>query len=962
MELPGLKSLCIGGTLLLLPLLSSGQLVQEMTTYVNATLAGGVVPRNPTGPPTYIPSSYLNIDNILIIDEDFTIAPGHNNCAPGYLFSTVKSSTQNFPVAPSGPRVTYSPSLDGTRAGGIDSVAGRTVRMIINGRSPCFHPDNAPGSGANQVGPYDYFTPAGFAPGVAWHDGVTPNVYWEYPGTITYPDSVSFATNFDPTCPGTEPLVVEYSLDVRMPVIIPPFNTYYNKTLNQIVRILYWTSQQPPGEKSYFAYEAVMVNNVQDQLVGTFETPPTPWLILRDPPGDGSTTEFISDSTVSYGKSYQAGAGSASSSSATVSAGGSGGFFGIGASATVSGTTTESLEATNSASEEVINSYSTTSTFGTANDGDVFVGANTLYDYGYRTIVKRTGGCSFTESVRLGINPVGASNNFTYSENYIRGSIIPDLITDTIGLSATDPLLFKEKKNELQGWRNMLQMNETLKQQAIASQNPPTTSWNAGIVQSYSETNTTTESIALEQTVILSNGVSGTAGLDLSYGWATVGASAGEEMTFTQNYGTGANQDASTTYTNYMSFADDDADDAFRVKVYKDKKMGGFVFGPLLADTETSCPYEGGLQRDQPELLVNGATSALQNEVVGNFATFNVSLTNNNATEGRDYRYFVNQGSNSSGANVTGGYGITTPPPNAIIFTALEVKTGLITIEKPVGLDEVVNLRVFLEDDCGDGEIRSIITLSAYFGAGNFGPEPPAAQCIPDSSTYGTTDGDFIDGVTLGNINNTGTGGVGEPTYTDYSDAHSTTLIQGSSHTITITSGFYPGDAYFAWIDYDNNGTFDPSELLGSASNSSPLEQLTITFTVPLSATYANTILRVRGAYANPPFNPCTSYDYGETEDYGILIEQAMSTGIAADQLSSFKLYPVPANDQLRVEFNKDGRYDLEVLDLSGRTLQQLSVTGPSSVLDITDLADGQYLLRAHSEEFTNTKPFIVLH
>lgn len=154
--------------------------------------------------------------------------------------------------------------------------------------------------------------------------------------------------------------------------------------------------------------------------------------------------------------------------------------------------------------------------------------------------------------------------------------------------------------------------------------------------------------------------------------------------------------------------------------------------------------------------------------------------------------------------------------------------------------------------------------------------------CIPTSGG-GTGDGDFIDGVELGAINNTGSGSVTGPTFTDYTAQFSTTLQRTGSYTVTVTSGDYTPDNYAVWIDYNQNDAFETGEKLGEFTNTTAGEAQDISFTVPAGASLGNTVMRVRGVFFNTgepsPTDPCFAYDYGETEDYGITITNNGGSG-----------------------------------------------------------------------------------
>ncbi len=146
----------------------------------------------------------------------------------------------------------------------------------------------------------------------------------------------------------------------------------------------------------------------------------------------------------------------------------------------------------------------------------------------------------------------------------------------------------------------------------------------------------------------------------------------------------------------------------------------------------------------------------------------------------------------------------------------------------------------------------------------------PYTYCIPPYTT-GTGSGDYITLVQLGTINNA-TGASSSPFYTYYSSL-STDLIPGSSYTITLSPGTYSSGNYIAvWIDFNQNGVFDAPEKLGTVSISPTPATGTITFTVPADAIAGITRMRVREVWNNSSFDACSSYSYGETEDYNVNI------------------------------------------------------------------------------------------
>lgn len=230
---------------------------------------------------------------------------------------------------------------------------------------------------------------------------------------------------------------------------------------------------------------------------------------------------------------------------------------------------------------------------------------------------------------------------------------------------------------------------------------------------------------------------------------------------------------------------------------------------------------------------------------------------------------------------------------------------------------------------------------------------PQTGYCIPTSEN-GTEDGDFINGVLLGDIANLNSGGVGEPTYSDLSAVWSTALGRGTTHTISIQSGTYSPDEFAVWIDYDQDNAFQADEKLGEFTTSSSGETQDITFTVPVSAALGTTQMRVRGVYhANgepSPTDPCFAYAWGETEDYGILIQlsTSLSEGMEGDE--GLHLYPNPAVDRVTVDRTGDGPADLELFDLQGRLVLAQRLAADREVFSVAGLATGSYTLRVVQE------------
>jgi photosystem II stability/assembly factor-like uncharacterized protein len=136
------------------------------------------------------------------------------------------------------------------------------------------------------------------------------------------------------------------------------------------------------------------------------------------------------------------------------------------------------------------------------------------------------------------------------------------------------------------------------------------------------------------------------------------------------------------------------------------------------------------------------------------------------------------------------------------------------------------------------------------------------------------TGGDWIEGVTLHTLDHAS----GFSAYSDFR-AQSTTLEPGGTYTLTIDLfQSFALDAVYAWIDYDQDGTFEASELI-SMSGFDGDNKSTGTVTAPSDAVFGATTMRVRSIYADPnTAQPCGDY-FGEVEDYTINFAHCAARG-----------------------------------------------------------------------------------
>ncbi len=165
---------------------------------------------------------------------------------------------------------------------------------------------------------------------------------------------------------------------------------------------------------------------------------------------------------------------------------------------------------------------------------------------------------------------------------------------------------------------------------------------------------------------------------------------------------------------------------------------------------------------------------------------------------------------------------------------------------------------------------------------------PTNCYCTPDY-TSGTSAGDLISNVEIVGTtlaNNTGFL-AGGPSYTFYTGQanYTATLTPSTSYNLNISTGEWGDQGYAAWIDYNDDGVFDATELVGATngvigSGFTPgVVNDSSSFVIALACTPPAGLhrMRIRGVYFEDGqlIDPCSTYSYGETEDYLITIAPA---------------------------------------------------------------------------------------
>ncbi len=187
----------------------------------------------------------------------------------------------------------------------------------------------------------------------------------------------------------------------------------------------------------------------------------------------------------------------------------------------------------------------------------------------------------------------------------------------------------------------------------------------------------------------------------------------------------------------------------------------------------------------------------------------------------------------------------------------------------------------------------TLVPSPTYFRAtvtcsGNTGTSTPVlvsvtpvtgCYCIP---TANCTLLDAILNVTMGGVSNSSGCGTGYSNYTAANPPGVIPVFGGAANPISVTIDNGGGDNIGAWIDYNQNGIFEPSEYTNIGTT--PGGTVTNIINIPGTALTGITRMRVRVQYFTTilPTDGCTNFVFGETEDYAVNIQTCVPVTITS--------------------------------------------------------------------------------
>lgn len=264
--------------------------------------------------------------------------------------------------------------------------------------------------------------------------------------------------------------------------------------------------------------------------------------------------------------------------------------------------------------------------------------------------------------------------------------------------------------------------------------------------------------------------------------------------------------------------------------------------------------------------------------------------------------------------------------------------------------------------------IMSIITNAQLTSAA-----PYCTPVYPTPATYNMMQDFKIGGVVIQNLGNMGAYGSATTTFKYYNTTTLPTLAKGSTYSFTVD--FYNVNdiepIYFAvWIDFNNNNTFETSEIVMQNSNTTnaalptmggAVTPVTKSITIPTTATAGATRMRImRASNDNDPYaaysaayslGSCSSTNMGAIGcmyDFNVTIGPALSNNDF--KKDSFKVYPNPVNNTLFI--NNDINSALSKVNIVNQ-LGQVVLTTDTKLetgINVSELSNGIYFAQISAE------------
>lgn len=461
----------------------------------------------------------------------------------------------------------------------------------------------------------------------------------------------------------------------------------------------------PGGDLLQFYYFPLIITGPVDRSVEVLSTavePSSPFLVLHDPPGDGSSSSSVASQTVcqEISNNYTESFGNSSQIGVKLGVKGELGIilttefeFSVQLNAGVSVEETQTSDSSYERCMTMTQEFSTSDLDNSPGNGsDLFIGFGRRLLLGAYDNVEINASCQAENNKRLVWAPdPGTETTFIWTKDQIESDI--SALSTTFNNTSLPDELRNNARNQIDVWQEVLQRNDL--NIALATTG---TQLNDYSLVGGGSTVTIEEEISITEATSLSTelAVGTTAGLEFVVEVAGSGVNGSTEFSYNSTKGMSTTDMNSNTKLFSYTLIDDDNGDVIAVKTYRDPEYGTPIFINQ-AGMITSCPYEGGTRRDRPAMSVNTGQDLCANLLGQVYADFvddafiaTLNLCNNNPTESRSYSLKLNN--NLNGAIVSVGATVLNSANNFIQFSvsAGDCVNPVLTIEQnPVTMETV---------------------------------------------------------------------------------------------------------------------------------------------------------------------------------------------------------------------------------------------------------------------------------
>lgn len=216
-------------------------------------------------------------------------------------------------------------------------------------------------------------------------------------------------------------------------------------------------------------------------------------------------------------------------------------------------------------------------------------------------------------------------------------------------------------------------------------------------------------------------------------------------------------------------------------------------------------------------------------------------------------------------------------------------------------------------------------------------------------------EGDKITLVKLGSIYNmSDCNSVG---YSDFTNQQ-TDLDRGVSYDFVIENN----ESYHQlslWIDFNDNKVFETEELIIKDKEYSYSD--TFSIVIPDNAEVGLHLMRVRTNWDEPSSDPCVEFEFGETEDYSVVIVNPTYI----EEILNLEFEIFNQSNAIRVtSLNKlEKKTSLELFNGTGQILYTNQFDKGSlldELISVSSFASGLYYVKIRNEEKSSVKQFLV--